>query len=137
MDPLSAGTGVLAIITAAITAANALHGTVQGIRTHRRRIRQLQEGLTALKAVLHALESYVRDGESSFDSLRLPLIGCYEGCIQLCRVIEGCNKHSDEGKASVRDWLRTKYAEDDIIHLTDSLAGYKATIAIALADATL
>lgn len=137
MDPLSVGTGLLAIITAAATAANAVHNAVQGIRTHRRRIRQLQEGLVALQAVLQALRAYVEEGETTFESLKLPLVGCYDGCMQFSKLIESCNKHSDGSKNSIRDWVKAKYLEDDIIHLTDTLAAYKATISIALADATL
>ncbi|KJZ69792.1 hypothetical protein HIM_10810 [Hirsutella minnesotensis 3608] len=137
MDPLSVGTGILAIVTATVTAANALHKTVQGIKAHRRRFRQLSDGLIALEVVLKGLQIYAGKNECMFESLRLPISQCYRDCLELRRVIERCTKHSEGSKTSIRDWTRSQQLEGDVIHLTDALEGYKGTISIALADATL
>ena len=137
-DPLSVVSGLLAVVTATIQSSKVLYQTVQSFRDHPRSVRQLKDELDALAGVLHCLEDSAGREPSILIPLRLPLERCTEACADFRKLIVRCTRHSgEEGTTSFRDWARLRYMDNDINGFTAMLAGYKATIAIALADANL
>ncbi|CAM1504929.1 Fc.00g025200.m01.CDS01 [Cosmosporella sp. VM-42] len=136
-DPLSISSGLIAIVTATVQSSKALHDAVQSFKSHPRTIRQLLDELAALNGALRSLEDFVSCDDSSFLSLRLPLTQCCNACTEFEALIAKCNKHSEGSRTSLRDWAKLRYMDSDVAGFTNTLAGYKSTICIALADANL
>lgn len=136
-DPLSMVTGILGVVTATAQSAAALYRLVQSFRDQPQALRRLREELGSLCGVLHSLETLVKEDESRFVPLKLPLERCCRACADVDALIRKCAAHSDGGKPSLRDWARLRYMDSDINGLTEMLERYKATIGVALADANL
>lgn len=135
-DPLSIASATLAIVTATIQASKLLYQTVHGFNNHQRNTRQLLDELIALRGVLESLQD-LSNQEGEFPQLKVPLLQCCQACTEFGDLLSRCSKHGDGSKASLRDWARFKYMDSDVRGFTDMLAGYKATVAIAVADANL
>lgn len=137
-DPLSLASGLVAIVTATIQSSKILYQTVQSFRDHPRSVRQLRDELQALNGVLQSLEAFAGAEPSLLVPLRLPLEQCTKACADFHKLILKCTRHSGaSGNTSFRDWAKLRYMDNDVNGFTAMLAGYKATIAIALADANL
>ncbi|KAI1858262.1 hypothetical protein JX265_010930 [Neoarthrinium moseri] len=136
-DPLSVSSALVAIVAAAAQSSQILYQTVQSFRNHQRAIKQLREELEALVEVLESLQILADRDPASFQPLRLPLLQCHQACAEFNALIRSCGRHSGGGRTSFRDWARLRYMDGDVMHFTNMLAGYKSTIAIALADANL
>ncbi|KAI9147398.1 hypothetical protein HJFPF1_12418 [Paramyrothecium foliicola] len=137
-DPLSVVSGLLAIVTATIQSSKVLYQTIQSFRDHPRSVRQLIAELGALDGVLKSLEEFAGGEPLVLVPLKLPLEQCAKACADFYVLISKCTKHSARhGSTSFRDWARLRYMDSDINGFTAMLAGYKSTIAIALADANL
>ncbi|KAI8675302.1 Helo-like-N domain-containing protein [Fusarium keratoplasticum] len=137
-DPLSVVSGLLAIVTATIQSSKVLYQTVQSLRDHPRSVRQLRDELDALGGVLQSLEASAGHEPSILVPLKLPLEQCTKASADFQTLIVRYTRHSEgQGNISVRDWAKLRYMDNDINGFTAMLAGYKSTIAIALADANL
>ncbi|KAK8096329.1 uncharacterized protein PG998_014197 [Apiospora kogelbergensis] len=136
-DPLSVSSALLAIITATATATKTLHETIQTFKNHQRCIRQLLDELAGLAGVLDSLRASAVQGDDIFEPLKLPLLQCSRACSEFRELVLRCNKHAGGSRTSFRDWARLRYMDADIQSFASMLAGYKSTIAIAVADANL
>jgi hypothetical protein len=137
-DPLSVASGLVAIVTVAIQSSKILYQTIQSFKDHPRAVRQLRDELGALHDVLRSLETFSGSDRSIVVPLKLPLTQCAKACAEFQELLVKCTKHSGGLKTtSFRDWAKLRYMDDDINGFTTMLAGYKSTIAIALADANL
>jgi hypothetical protein len=96
-----------------------------------------QEELQALNHALEALQQLAADNEKALKALKLPLLRCAKICRDFEDVINRFSTHSDQQRTSFRDWAKLQYMGSDITHLKNTLAGYKATINIAIGGATL
>ncbi|KAM0253098.1 hypothetical protein ACHAQJ_007420 [Trichoderma viride] len=133
MDPLSISSGVLALLTGAIQAGNALHETIQSFRNYERTIRDLRSELESLIQVLESLKNVITDEGPIVSMLKLPVLCCHQTCQEFNAVVIKCTKHSSAGsRTSFRDWAQIRYMGGDIRDFKDMLSGYKSTIAIAL-----
>ncbi|KAK1253295.1 hypothetical protein MKX07_001372 [Trichoderma sp. CBMAI-0711] len=135
MDPVTITSGVFHILTGALESSKSLHETVQSFKNHERTIRELRSELESLIQVLESLRSIVAsDGEGPVVSmLKNPVLRCHQICQEFNAVIIKCTRHSSEGsRTSFRDWTRIRYMGGDVRDFKDMLAGYKATIAVAL-----
>ncbi|RGP77371.1 hypothetical protein FLONG3_4510 [Fusarium longipes] len=137
-DPLSVTSGLIAIVTATLQSSKILYETIQSFRNHQTAVSDLIRELKSLESVLQPLLDHVRTDERTFLPLKFPLIQCRQACTDFQALVEQNSKRSrDQARTSFRDWAKLMYMNGDIVSFKELLAGYKATITIALADANL
>jgi Fungal N-terminal domain of STAND proteins len=137
-DPISLSSGLVTLVSFALQSGVLLYKAVDSFRSHNRKVRELREELEALNGVLEALHETVNDNaELDLPALKLPLLRCGKACKDFEEKIIKCTSRSNESRTSFRDWAKLSYLGEDITEFRNMLAGYKATINIALADANL
>jgi len=136
-DPLSISAGVLALVTFAFNSSVTLYTTIRSFQSQDKNARALKNELGDLTSVLEALlETITNNSNLDFTPLKLPVLRCGKACEEYGQLIARCTKHA-KGRPSLRDWATQKYLQGDITDFKDMLAGYKATINIALANANM
>lgn len=129
---------VLALLTFAFKSTVTLYTTVRSFRSQDKDIRALRDELSDLSKVLESLKETASGYATvDLDGLKLPLLRCGKACEEYGEIIARCTKHSDGSRPSVRDWVTQKYLQGDITQFREMLAGYKATINVAVAHANL
>ncbi|KAH7119874.1 hypothetical protein B0J11DRAFT_534780 [Dendryphion nanum] len=140
-DPISIASGLLTLVMFGLKSSSSLYRTIKDFNSHQRSVRELREELEALNLVLTSLNSTVTatETESELDltALKLPLLHCGNACNDFEAIIVNCTERSGGARTSFRDWARLKYMGEDINGFKNLLAGYKATITIALCDVNL
>lgn len=136
-DPISVTSGLLTLVTFGLKASTSLYQTIKGYNSHQRNVRELREELEALTSVLESLSQAVADADADFVALKIPLHRCGNACKDFEAIILKSAERSGDSRTSFRDWARLKYMGDDITGFKNMLAGYKATITIALCNANL
>ncbi|OJZ88789.1 hypothetical protein ASPFODRAFT_59501 [Aspergillus luchuensis CBS 106.47] len=129
-DALSVASSLIALATFAFEASKSLYALVEGFKNTQRTVRELWYELESLIQVLGTLISAVMDNEAELASLKLSFLEFRE-------IICKCVAHSNGQRTSFRDWAKLQYMGGNINDLKTTLAGYKATISIALGGATL
>ena len=138
MDPISVSSGVLTLLAFAFKSTVTLYTTIRSFRSQDRDIRALRDELSDLGKVLESLQETASSYATvDLDGLKLPLLRCGKACEEYGEIIARCTKHSDGSRPSVRDWVTQKYLQGDINQFREMLAGYKATINVAVAHANL
>ncbi|GLA18167.1 hypothetical protein AnigIFM62618_005322 [Aspergillus niger] len=135
-DALSVASSLIALATFAFEASKSLYTLVKGFKNTQRTVRELRYELESLTQVLGTLISAVKDNEAELASLKLPLLRCGKICSEFREIIRKCVAHSNGQRTSFRDWAKLQYMGGNINDLKTTLAGYKATISIALGGAT-
>ena len=137
-DPLSVASGVIAIVTATLQSSKLLYETIQSFKNHQTAVSDLVRELRSLESALRSLQDHVRTDDRAFLPLKFPLIQCRQACADFQALVEQNSRRSrDKARTSFRDWAKLMYMNGDIVSFKELLAGYKATITIALADANL
>lgn len=137
-DPLSVASGVIAIVTATLQSSKLLYETIQNFRNHQNAVSDVIRELESLETVLQSLQDHVRTDDRAFLPLKFPLLQCRQACTDFQTLVEQNSRRSrDKARTSFRDWAKLMYMNGDIVSFKELLAGYKATITIALADANL
>lgn len=138
VEPIGLSSGPVALVAFALKSSTLLYDTVQSYRSHPKNVRDLKEELEALTVVLQALSETVgQNKDVNFTALQLPLFRCGNACKEFEEAIAKCSSRSGGSRTSFRDWAKLKYMGEGIDEFRRMLAGYKATINIALADADL
>jgi hypothetical protein len=136
-DPLSITAGIIAIVTATIQSTTALYNTIESFKTYPKRVGELKAQLSALSDVLRSLHELTEQDETVCALLETPLRQCRIACQDFKIILEECRRNSRSGKPSFSEWMRLRYRNGDIVSFIESLAIYKSTIGIAIADANL
>ena len=137
-EAIGAVSGVAALGTFAFYAGTRLHNTIESYRSHQQRVLDLLEENGALNSVLGSLNRTIASAtDLDLSALEIPLARCGKACDEFNREIEKVSSPSGPGRASFRGWARLRYIGEDIDGFRRLLAGYKTTINIAIADATL
>lgn len=136
-DPLSLASSLVALAGFAFQTSKSLYQVIDSFKSSKRAIRELREELEALDHALEALQQVAADNETALAALKLPLLRCAKICREFEDVINQFFARSDQQHTSFRDWAKLSYMGSDITHLKTTIAGYKATIGIALGGATL
>jgi hypothetical protein len=137
-DPISLASGLVALATFAFQTSAALYNTVQSFQNHSTRVLALKQQLEALSGVLSALtETVSATTDIDLSALELPLLRCGNACQEFEQELMKKFARSGRSRTSFRDWAKLRYMGDNIDEFTQLLAGYKATINIALTDANL
>jgi hypothetical protein len=134
-DPVSLASGLLALVIFTHKSCVTLYTTIQGIKSHPKRVRDLVDELTTLNGVLETLTDTLKsDTNVDLSALDLPLRRCGNACNEFLQELQKCCSRSGGDKQSFRDWAKLKYMGDNIDEFKNSLAAYKSTILIALTD---
>ena len=136
-EALSASSSLITLAEFAFKASKSLYKTVESFESVKRTIRELRSDLESLIQVLHNLREVADQNEAELAALKLPLLRCGKICNRLEETINNCTTNSDGETKSFRDQTKLQYRGGDITDLRATLAGYKATIGIALDSATL
>ncbi|KAE8138871.1 hypothetical protein BDV38DRAFT_291896 [Aspergillus pseudotamarii] len=135
-EPLSLASSLLALAGFAFQTTKSLYQVIESFRSSKRAIRELRFEVESLTQALASLEKASAENEAELRALKLPLLRCGKTCKEFEEVIIKCTSHSREQRTSFRDWAKLQYMGGDIADLRTTLAGYKATINIALGGAT-
>jgi len=136
-EAIGVASGALALAVFAFKSSVSLYQTVGSFQSSKREIRELKEELKSLQQVIEPLEMLASADEVRFNGLCLPLLCCGKACKEFDELIAKCTKHSKESKTSFRDWATLQYKSKDMVGFKNLLAGYKATISIAIGDINL
>lgn len=136
-DPISLGSGLLALVVFALQSSKTLYQTFDSFQNNGITVRELKQELTSLNDVLQSLQETVNQDDTNLSALKLPLHACGKACTEFAAVVAKCTVHSNGSRTSFRDWARLSYMGKDIAEFRRLMAGYKSTIAIALGDANM
>ena len=134
MDPLSITASVVGITTVAIQATKSLCETVQRFKDRNKTLRRLRNGLQDLLTILESLEQAAKTQSSILELLRGPIGRCSQECHEFKNSLEAFDQKSEAG---FRDWAKMEFKRGDINEFIENIAGYKATISIALGTITM
>ena len=137
MDPLSTVAGVMAVVTFALQSSKILYEAVNGFQRLPQSIKDLKAELKSLHGVLEALKDTVATPGVDLSALELPLRQCGKACVDFEKLVSRCSRHSTDSRRSFRDWARLRYLGDDVEGFQKMIAGYKATVTIALANISM
>ncbi|KAH7025080.1 uncharacterized protein B0I36DRAFT_353245 [Microdochium trichocladiopsis] len=131
--------GVLTLATFALKSSKRLCKTIQEFPSHPRQVRELLDELSALNTVLHDLSQNSDLGlEVDLTALELALKQCKRSCDDVDAELQKYCSRSTEERTSFRDWAKLKCSSGDGIDgFRQQLIGYKTTVTVALAFATL
>ena len=136
-EPISLASGLLTLATFAFKSSIALSETIRDFQHHPERVRSLLAELEALQGVLRTLnETLSTTTDIDVSALSLPLLRCGKACGEFQDELRKCSSRSSS-RTSFRDWAKLRYMGDGIDDFRQLMAGYKATINIALTDANL
>ncbi|CEJ60637.1 hypothetical protein PMG11_09205 [Penicillium brasilianum] len=130
--------GILSLATFALECSVSLYETLNSFCSRQKHVRDLLSELEALKSVLATIGEIVKlksDVDLSF--LGLPLLRCGNVSTEFRQEVLQYASRSNSHQPSFRDRARLTYMGDNIDYFRDLLAGYKATITIALVDANM
>jgi hypothetical protein len=137
-EPISLASGLLTLTAFAFQSSITLYNTIQSFKSHSSRVRDLGNELKDLGGVLSSLSDTVSATNGvDLSSLELPLLRCGNACKEFEQELLKCSSRSTGGRTSFRDWAKLTYMGENIDGFKRLLAGYKATITIALNDANL
>lgn len=137
-EPIGLASGILTLSLFAFQSSITLYETIKSFQSHPKRVRDLLQELEALAEVLTSLTEICEvNTDLRLTPLELPLKQCGNACKDFEKELQKCSSRSSSTRTSFRDWTKLRYMGDDIDGFRNLLAGYKATIGIALADANL
>ena len=136
-EPISLASGLVALSVFAFQSSKNLCQLVESFQNHGRNVEQLKNELAALTGVLGCLQKTVNQNTVDLCPLERPLLHCGKACAEFEAVINKCSSHTKQPRTSFRDWFKISWKGKDISAFTSMIAGYKATITIALGDANM
>ncbi|KAE8381498.1 hypothetical protein BDV26DRAFT_78010 [Aspergillus bertholletiae] len=135
-EPLSLASSLIALAAFAFQTSKSLYQVIESFKSTKRAIRELRFEVESLSQALITLEKAAVENEEQLIALKLPLLRCGKTCQEFEEIINRCTAHSRDQRTSFRDWAKLQYMGGDIADLRTTIAGYKATINIALGGAT-
>lgn len=125
--------GITNLISFTIASCSTLTSTIKSFSNKERAVRELRNETQELASVLETLQLSIRNTSVSMELLEGPLKRCRAACAELNSLITKSTEHSTDRHISIEDWMNLRYMGEDITGFKNMLAGYKATINIALA----
>jgi Fungal N-terminal domain of STAND proteins len=136
-DPLSAASGVVALVTAGLQATSSLLQVIRDFQRAPSTIRQLKEELQSLTEVLKSLQATFDAAPDDFALLGTPLKQCTKACQEFELILLRCAGPEKSARQSFQGWARLKYHGSDINGFKEAIASYKQTISVSLANVNL
>jgi hypothetical protein len=138
-DPISilgAITGSMDLASSALRSVKALYDLIRSYRDYPETVKYLVAELNGLLVALQKIEKLHLD-ETTATDLKPILMACDKACSALRQAIEKCTSHSGGNDRHLGDWAKLKFLDGDISVAKETLAGYKATIAIIISAVNL
>jgi hypothetical protein len=140
-NPISDAFGVMALVIFAHKSCLTLHTTIQSFKPHPKQMRDLIHELEALMGVLESLSDTI----ALHTDVDLPILAvlnpvlrrCSSACEEFLEELQRCNSQSGGDQSRFRHWFKLRYMGGNIDDFKDSLAAYKSTLNIVLADMQL
>ncbi|KAH8703885.1 hypothetical protein BGW36DRAFT_287375 [Talaromyces proteolyticus] len=136
-EVIGTASAITTFVTLALEATILLSQTVKSFQSREKLIRELREELQDLQEVLQMLQLLLGNIDVDITVLKRPLERCASACTDFNKLVTQCTQNSSDKRYSKRDWAKLQYMGKDISGFKDMVAGYKSTIAIALAYANL
>ena len=137
-EAVGLASGLLTLATVAFQSSIVLYQTLKSFQYHPKHVRDLQDELSDLTAVLRSLADTIKSTtDIDLSALTLPLRRCGNTCQEFEQEIVKCASRSGGNRTSFRDWAKLRYMGDDINGFRQQISSYKATINISLVDANL
>ena len=136
-DPLTVATGVVTLVTFGVQCSSSLLQLINDFKRAPSTVRQLKEELEGLVAVLQCLSTTIDNAESDFTVLEVPLRQCSKACQNFEALLARFAGPRGRSKTNFQDWAKLKYLGSDINGFRDMIAGYKATISVAICNFNL
>ena len=136
-EAIGIASGMIALSAFAFESTTKLCQLLSDFQYHGRNVQQLKDELSALIAVLANLQEIVSINLVDLAFLTLPLLHCGKACEGFAFVIAKCSSRTKDSRTSFRDRFQLRWMGKDVAGFATLLAGYKATITIALSDANM
>jgi hypothetical protein len=134
---IGVSSGIGSLISLTIEACSALNTNIKSFRSKERTVRELRGEGQDLELVLRTLQDSMDSMGVSMKFLEQPLARCRHACTDFNKLITESTEHSTDEQVGIGVWLKLRYMGEDITGFKNMLAGYKATISIALAYANM
>lgn len=129
---------LVGLLTFSYQASKGLRDTINSFKQHPKYVRDLQDELKALEDVLLLLkQSLATASTEDYEALEYPVQRCGHACHEFQQAIQKCVGRDHGDASTFRSWLRIRWIGSDVHGFKDTLAGYKSTIAIAMAGVNL
>ena len=126
------GSGIATFVSLALEAGIALDSNIRSYKSKEKTVRELRQEVESLNEVLRTLKISIDDVAVDIKALKQVLSRCCETCKEFGQLVAKYTKNSTDQRTSVRDWWKLQYMGKDIVGVKNMLAGYKATLTIAL-----
>jgi len=132
-EAVGLASGLLTLIIFAYDTSKSLYEAISSFKSQRKTIKDVLADLDSLVTVVEKIREQAQSSEEieKLESLREPLNCCATTCHEMHEMLDACTKHSQDGRASVRDWLNMQYHEKSFEDMKKRLASFKSTLSIA------
>ena len=132
-EAVGLSSGLLTLIIFAYNTSKSLYEAVSSFKSKRRTIQDILADLDSHVNLLEKIREQAQNSEEieKFEPLREPLNCCAITCREMLEMLDACTTHSQDGRASVRDWLNMRYHEKCFEDMKKRLASFKSTLSIA------
>jgi hypothetical protein len=131
-EVIGIASGIATFVSLALEASTALGRNIKSYRSKEKKVRELRDEVEGLIEVLRTLKISIDDVAVDIEALKQVLSRCCETCKEFDKLVAKYTKNSTDQRTSIRDWWKLQYMGEDIVGVKNMLAGYKATLTIAL-----
>ncbi|KUL81740.1 hypothetical protein ZTR_09838 [Talaromyces verruculosus] len=134
VDPISvlgAITSSMTLTSATLQSVKGLYDKIRSYRDYPETVEHLETELYGLLVALRKVEKLDLD-ETTATELKPILKACDKACSVLRQAIEKCTSQSGGKERHFGDWAKLEFLDGNITMAKETLAGYKATIAIII-----
>lgn len=132
-NEVSRSSGIVSLISLAVGSCTTLNRNLKSFQSKERPVRELLGEAQDLELVLRTLQDSIGNMATSMEFLMQPVNRCSNACKDFNTLITESTERSTDKQVSSKEWLKLRYLGEDIVGFKNMLAGYKATIIIALA----
>ena len=136
-EVIGTSSGIITLVSLTLKSGTTLYCTIKSFQSKEKIVRELRDEVKDLNEVLRTLENSISDVAINIEALERVLHRCCNACKEFNDLIAKYTQNSTGQRASIRDWLKIRYLGEDIAGFKNMLAGYKATLTIALVFANM
>ena len=136
-EVIGISSGIITLVSLTLESGIALHCTIKSFKSKEKIVRELRDEVKDLNEVLRTLENSISDVAVNFEALERVLNRCRNAYKEFNDLVIKYTQNSTDQRASIRDWWKLRYLGEDIVGFKNMLAGYKATLTIALVFANM
>lgn len=129
--------GIITLVSLTLKASGVLYSTITSFQTKEKKVRELRDEVKGLNEVLTTLENSIADIAVDLEAFKKVLQRCCNSCKEFNSLAAKYAGNSTEQRTRLKDWYKLRYMGEDITGFKNTLAGYKATLTIALVYANM